>query len=48
VWDRELRREADWRVLGGWRPRHVERGGLEREAGRGGGGRVRTVLPKWP
>jgi hypothetical protein len=26
VWDRELSREADWRALGGWRPRHVERG----------------------
>jgi hypothetical protein len=28
VWDRELRREADWRALGGWRPRHVERGAV--------------------
>jgi hypothetical protein len=28
VWDCELRQEADWRALGGWRPRHVERGAV--------------------
>jgi hypothetical protein len=33
VWDRELRREADWRALGGWRPRHVERGAVRARGG---------------
>jgi hypothetical protein len=34
VWDRELRREADWRALGGWRPRHVERGAVRVRGGK--------------
>jgi hypothetical protein len=34
VWDRELHREADWRALGGWRPRHVERGAVRARGGR--------------
>jgi hypothetical protein len=34
VWDRELRREADWRALGGWRPRHVERGAVRARGGK--------------
>jgi hypothetical protein len=34
VWDRELRREADWRALGGWRPRHVGRGAVRVRGGR--------------
>jgi hypothetical protein len=40
VWDRELRREADWRALGGWRAlgrwraRHVERGAVRARGGK--------------
>jgi hypothetical protein len=34
VWDRKLRREADWRALGGWRPRHVERGAVRVRGGK--------------
>jgi hypothetical protein len=34
VWDRELRREADWRALGGWRLRHVERGAVRARGGK--------------
>jgi hypothetical protein len=34
VWDRELRREADWRALGGWRSRHVERGAVRARGGK--------------
>jgi hypothetical protein len=34
VWDRELRREADWRAFGGWRPRHVERGAVRARGGK--------------
>jgi hypothetical protein len=34
VWDRELRREADWRALGGWRPRHAERGTVRVRGGK--------------
>jgi hypothetical protein len=34
VWDRKLRREADWRELGGWRPRHVEHGTVRARGGK--------------
>jgi hypothetical protein len=34
VWDRELHQEVDWRALGGWRPRHVERGAVRVRSGR--------------
>jgi hypothetical protein len=34
VWDRELHQEADWRALGGWRPRHVERGTVRARGGK--------------
>jgi hypothetical protein len=34
MWDRELCWEADWRALGGWRPRHVERGTVRARGGK--------------
>jgi hypothetical protein len=34
VWDHEFHREADWRALGGWRPRHVERGTVRARGGK--------------
>jgi hypothetical protein len=34
VWDCELHREVDWRALGGWRPRHVERGAVRVRGGK--------------
>jgi hypothetical protein len=34
VWDRELHREEDWRALGGWRLRHVERGAVRARVGK--------------
>jgi hypothetical protein len=45
VWDHELRREADWRALGGWRLRHVERGAVR---ARGGKRWRRPLLPVLP
>jgi hypothetical protein len=34
VWDCELRREADWRALGGVSPQHVERGAVRVRGGK--------------